>query len=1231
MYRKLLDAAGELITRHKALWLGVIAAWILLAAGLFVWAPPLSKVGELNEEIFLPKNSTYLQTKKILEEKFPDQASAGQGMLIFYDPDGLSKEDKAYARDLANWLSSDSAPKEVTKVVSIFNNPELENVLVSKDGQAMIMQVNFSTSDFSDETNAAVVAIRKHISETLPQSLQVYLTGPAAIGKDFLKATLESTDRTMYVTIALVIIVLLLVYRSPVAAMVPLITIFTSYLVSRGVLGIVAQQKIIKLSGMLDTLLIVLIFGAGTDYALFIISRFREEVGKEKDRREATVHTVSRIGPVITASAGTVIIGLLGMMVASFGMTRTDGPSMAFGIFVTLLASLSLTPALLMLFGEHLFWPFHRSLAKENVGAGLIPWRKVGDFIADHPWPIAIVVTVLLLLPYAFWPRMHSTFNVLKELPATTDSARGFSLLEEHFSVGEMEPVNVVVVSDGIRMTDPAALRKMAEITDSLARVKGVSKVRSLVRPTGDSDGPNVFGVDGQLETLAKQMRNVKFDPKSFDKDALARFDTIRDYLKELGETFPEVKDAPAYGAAVAQAGKVRDEMAKALEQARLDNQLGAMENRLSSGAGMATPEGLGKGLSSMKQLKSYFVALGESHPELKESENYRKILSTLDNLIGGMEAMQQQALVVNQLEKMKSSLGSPDALRGSSGGAGLQTLGVYLRGLGQAYPQVAKTSAYADAMLRLQKLQGIMEKLSKQASVASQLGGMVAQLRQSKKSLVSPQALAGSPDKAAAGFETISGYLKELGEAFPEVKEDPAYKDALSRLDEIENVFGRMKAAQAAGVTPTKEQTAAAMKSLGGNLDGLISDLGTLQKEFAARPGAVFFPKSLPLPPEAAAAVRNVQEEMEGLADDLGEMKGWFEQNDPKAIYFPKEMQNSPEAAAAAQKLQAGFAELGKAISAFRGEVSGKEIYFVPPNATGGMSGMVGDLSTLADDLDSLGRFARGKGWYFVPQAFLKQNPELKELLDHYVYGDGTATQITILLSKDPYAPESIEAVDGIQARLEEILSKPDGGAKYTGYVGGMATMVHDLIRTMSKDMGKVRLVVAFGVFLVFVILLQSLVAPIYLVLSVLLTYGTTMGLSVLLFQDWLGFGGVSYMIPLFVFVLLVALGADYNILLISRIKEETEATGSVKEGVRIASAFTGGIITSAGIILAGTFAALGVSPIKMLLQIGGAIAMGVLIDTFVVRTLLVPSVAVILDRWNWWPSKGAGRRTSD
>ncbi|MBP1633230.1 MAG: rane protein, MmpL domain [Acidobacteria bacterium] len=157
-------------------------------------------------------------------------------------------------------------------------------------------------------------------------------------------------------------------------------------------------------------------------------------------------------------------------------------------------------------------------------------------------------------------------------------------------------------------------------------------------------------------------------------------------------------------------------------------------------------------------------------------------------------------------------------------------------------------------------------------------------------------------------------------------------------------------------------------------------------------------------------------------------------------------------------------------------------------------------------------------------------------------------------------------------------------------------------------------------GILVVLILLLRAIVAPLYLVATVLLSWMASMGLAALLFQGILGHSGVSYFLKLIVFVLLVALGSDYNIFLMSRVREESDRLG-IHEGIRLASARTGSVITSAGIILAGTFAAMAVSPLRMLLQIGVTVALGVLIDTFVVRSMLVPAITALLDKWAWWP----------
>ena len=140
-------------------------------------------------------------------------------------------------------------------------------------------------------------------------------------------------------------------------------------------------------------------------------------------------------------------------------------------------------------------------------------------------------------------------------------------------------------------------------------------------------------------------------------------------------------------------------------------------------------------------------------------------------------------------------------------------------------------------------------------------------------------------------------------------------------------------------------------------------------------------------------------------------------------------------------------------------------------------------------------------------------------------------------------------------------------------------------------------------------------------MVATVLLNYGTTLGITTWLFLDVMKQGSMIYMIPLFIFVILVALGADYNIFLVSRIREEA-LQRPIKEAVNHAVTNTGGVITACGIILAGTFATLTIAPLRVVLQIGAGITVGILMDTFLVRALLVPALATLAGRWSWWPS---------
>jgi RND superfamily putative drug exporter len=246
--------------------------------------------------------------------------------------------------------------------------------------------------------------------------------------------------------------------------------------------------------------------------------------------------------------------------------------------------------------------------------------------------------------------------------------------------------------------------------------------------------------------------------------------------------------------------------------------------------------------------------------------------------------------------------------------------------------------------------------------------------------------------------------------------------------------------------------------------------------------------------------------------------------------------------------------------------------------------------------------------------------SPFVKWLQTAYFSTDGTIAKINLVLSTDPYTDASNGTI--IQVREAVIGIINTSGLKGAAhYIGGDAAIHTDMLQTSRADFVRVLIITSIGILAVIIILLRSLLAPLYMVLTVLFNFGATLGITTWLFLDVLKGESLIYLLPVFVFVMLAAVGADYNIFLVSRIREEAEQK-SIKEAVQHAVTYTGGVITSCGIILAGTFATLASSSLPMVLQIGVPIAIGVLIDTFLVRALLVPSLAALFGHWSWWPS---------
>ncbi len=349
------------VARHAK---ATILLWIALAAFVTAVAPQFADVAVQDQSAFLGREAPSLAAAERIKELWPREEFNEAAIVVLSRRGKLQDRDRQYVRRLESWLNGPRAPRNVSVTVSPFSRPQFREILLARNGRAMLVVVGFTTSPFEPATNEAVARIRDHVGSSQRQGLSVHVTGTAGIGLDQDTAIDRAVHRTTIITLVLVIVILLWVFRSPVAPLVPLMTIGLAYLVARSVVALLADAGL-EVSSIVETFMVVFVFGAGTDYCLFILARFREELGHRLEPRRTLVVTMTVVGAVIASSAATVIAAFATQGIADFGMFRTTGPALAVATVVTLLAGQTLTPAFLSLLGARTFWP-HRFGAKAD-------------------------------------------------------------------------------------------------------------------------------------------------------------------------------------------------------------------------------------------------------------------------------------------------------------------------------------------------------------------------------------------------------------------------------------------------------------------------------------------------------------------------------------------------------------------------------------------------------------------------------------------------------------------------------------------------------------------------------------------------------------------------------------------------------------------------------------------------------------------------------------------------
>jgi putative drug exporter of the RND superfamily len=486
---------GRLAASHP--WT-VCAAWLVSGALLALLAPSWDSRTQDDDIRFLPDRCPSVRGYKLLQQAFPDDVFASSLVFAVERADApLTEADFQLVGELVGELEKLRQQEPGLKIGRIVSCRDgiVGGRLTSDDRRCTLIQVPLGSPFLALQTRAAVDrthdVLAKRVARAGPGAPKLYATGSAGIGRDLTRAAGESLDGTTLATILLVVVVLLLVYRAPLLALVPLLTIAVSVWVSLSCLAMATLLPGVHLVNISKVFAIVILYGAGTDYCLFLVSRYREALENGEDWAGAVAQSVGSVGGALAASAATVMVGLGLMGTAEFAKVRYAGPAIALSLGVTLLASLTLTPALLRLLGKVVFWPhgapLRRPVALKKYGKkerGF--WGSVSRRVAKRPvlvWAVAVAT----LLPLAWLGlRVTPNYRPTGELGPAADSTQGLAAIQRHFTAGETGPVTALLVST-TDWDSPEGRAQIDHLTRGFLKLDGVAEVRSLTQPLGKS------------------------------------------------------------------------------------------------------------------------------------------------------------------------------------------------------------------------------------------------------------------------------------------------------------------------------------------------------------------------------------------------------------------------------------------------------------------------------------------------------------------------------------------------------------------------------------------------------------------------------------------------------------------------------------------------------------------------------------------------------------------------
>lgn len=1214
-----------------------LIAWVLILIISVVALPNITELTNAHSDITLPSNVESNVAQSIENNWGAKKKNTYAIALVFNKEHGkLTDADKQAINNTLDKFTNDKSKYGIKDTLLPDSNIATRKKLQSKDGTTWVAQFNVSKKGRTVEQ-----VYNQMNRDVKTQGLRTYVTGADVLQHDFSASIQEGIKKTEAITVVFIFIVLIIVFKSPIVPLISLLTVGVSFLTSFSIVTNLVEHANFPFSNFTQVFMVIVLFGIGTDYNILLYDKFKEDLGKGMDKYKAMHDALRNAGKTILYSGSSILIGFTALSLAKFSIYRS-AVGVAVGVAVLLVVLLTLNPFFMAVLGKKMFWPVKKFTGESDDKL----WHGISASTLKHPI-IYLAVLAVVTVPFMLMYSGHLNYDDTDEIADSVPSKQGLLVVQKHFSKGMAEPSYLYIQSKH-RLDNEENLKLIDQLTRQLQQSKDVSFATSVTQPYGEPI--DMLYVNNQLNTVNAGVDQARSGLGRLSKGA----NKVANGANRLRDGADQLQDGTGQlqsGAQQLVGGTSRlQNGAQQLQSGatRLQNgssQLVSGADRLQSGSSQLQ-SGAVRLQTGAGRLASGTHALVTGASSLQSGAN--RLQSGANSLRSGTQSLQNGTQqMVNQLQQLSSQLSTQLSGSNRQQLAALQTaLPQINSGIQQLNQQVSglDTSQVAQLSRQLERLREQVSQMTNGGSNTASSAQSAALARaqssldssnltpteraaanraveaalnaaqSSSNSQSSNNASAVSSELAGLNSQlsSLTGSLRQLATLQSSVRQlaqasNRVLPGAATALNQLSSGLSQVQSAASQGVAGAQRLNsgAAALNSGAGRLNSGLGTLSAGAGRLSAGAG------------QLDSGAGQLQSGLGTLANGAGQLNsglgtlangaGTLNTGLGTLANGAGQLNNGVgQLASQAPQLISGIGQLNSGagqLSMGAGKLAAKA-----PELTTGIDTVNSGLGQGEAYLRGLGSSAAADTFY-IPKEFLK-NEMFKKSMDVYLSPDKKSAQIIVVFNSNPSATEATDESQELSAMAKKTFQgTPLKNAKVA--MGGQSSKIKDTKSVASGDFIRTAAIMLIGIGIALMFVTRSLLQPVYILGTLLIAYLCSLSINQWIVKAVLGRSMLTWNTPFFSFIMLIALGVDYSIFLMTRyneLKEEGFTTPSSR--ILKACAIIGTVVISAAIILGGTFAALIPSGIPTLIEVALTVDVGLLILVFILPITLSAAV---------------------